>query len=68
MREVKRDIKGARENTETILSILTTAKGIAGFAQKHFPKVAYFIVGLMGAAGMGNPDVLSFIKQFFVLG
>jgi hypothetical protein len=57
--------KTAADNSAELLAITTAAKGIAGFAKKHGPRIVAFGTGLMAAAGMGNPAVLHFIRSFF---
>ena len=72
MTEAENDIKEAAhcareaaENSATIISIMEGAKGVAGFVAKHGPRFVAFGVGLMAAAGMGNPEVLAFLQAFF---
>jgi hypothetical protein len=55
----------ARDNTAELLALATAARGIAGFAKKHGPRMIAFGTGIMTAAGMGNPAVWHFIGSFF---
>lgn len=72
MSETENDVKEAvecsrkaAENSETIIDIVNGAKGVAGFFAKHGPRIIAFGVGLMSAAGLGNPQVMAFLASFF---
>jgi hypothetical protein len=67
MRSVKEAVSDIRENTQHILDFLTSAKTAGALVQKHGPRVIAFGVGLLSAAGIGNPQVLAFVKAFFAL-
>lgn len=55
----------AAENSAQIVSIMTAAKGVHGFAKKHGPRFVAFSVGILLAADIGNKSVLRFIGAFF---
>lgn len=53
------------ENTQQILGAITFTKNTAGYVSKYGPKALTFGAGLMTAAGIGNPHILSYITQYF---
>lgn len=55
----------AAENSQSIIDIMESAKGVAGFFKKHGPRMVAFATGLLAAAGIGNPEVLAFLQTFF---
>jgi len=53
------------ENTAAIRDAVTFTKNGFGYVKKYGPKALTFGAGLMTAAGIGNPHILSFITQYF---
>lgn len=57
--------KELRDGQAEILAWVSGAKKTTKFVRKYGAHAVTFTVGLMGAAGIGNPAVLAFISKFF---
>lgn len=55
----------AVDNSAQILAVLTATRGYVSFAKRYGPRVFIFASGVASAAGIGNPEVLKFISNFF---
>lgn len=63
--DVEADLKTVKNNTVEILSFVDGGKKVFGFAKKHWKTGLTFGAGLMTAAGIGNPKILTFISTYF---
>lgn len=62
---LKGEVQTAVDNTAEILTIMTGVKKVGGIAAKHWKTAIVFGAGIMTSAGIGNPEVLGFIRSFF---
>lgn len=52
------------DKLDSIETFVGGYNNILGLAKKHWKTVAVFGAGVMSAAGVGNPAVLTFIQHF----
>lgn len=52
-------------STQGVIDLHNNVSTLWEFARKHGPKIVTFGAGIMTAAGIGNPEVLKFISNFF---
>lgn len=50
---------------DTIVTFVTGANTVFGFAKQHWKTAITFGAGIMSALGVGNPAVLNFVSSFF---
>lgn len=62
---LKTTIDTIHNETAQILYLFNAAKETKGFVKKYGKQVIVFGAGVMSAAGIGNPNVLEFVKSFF---
>lgn len=61
------DLVSMKNDTAKILDFLTGVDKIGGMARRHWRTILTFGCGIMTAAGLGNPDVIEYVRKFFGL-
>ena len=59
------DIDGKVTDIHATFVNVTSVSNAVVFAKRHGPRLVAFLTGILAAAGMGNPNVLTFINKFF---
>lgn len=65
-KEAKTAALEAAENSAQVIAILSAAKGFAGFAAKHGPRIVAALVGALAYKGLIDEKMGSFITGIFV--